>query len=210
LLLGWQTRVMAFQAWFTGLVLCHSSILTTYGVDAFANIALFYCVLMPVGASMSLDRVTGRASGQATTSARLFLRLLQLHMCVVYLTAGLSKARGEQWWNGEAVWRALNMPQFSTFDMSWLANFPWVMLLASWGTLLIETGYPIGIWPARLRPWWLLAIVGMHLGIAVFMRLWLFSALLIVLNVSAFGSEWVERAGRKGRMVLSELTRRYR
>jgi hypothetical protein len=194
LLVGWQSRIMAVQAWFTYLLLSNSSILTNYGVDSFAKIALFYCVVMPVGASVSLDRLTRRVSGEPTTSACFFLRILQLHVCLVYLSAGLAKAQGEQWWNGEAVWRALNEPQFRAFDLTWLADVPWVMMLACWGTLLVETGYCVAIWPTRVRPWWLLAIIGMHLAIAVFMHLWLFSAVLIVLNVSAFGSEWIERA----------------
>lgn len=202
LMVGWQSRIMALQAWLTFLLLSNGGVLTTYGLDSFAKIALFYCVLMPVGSSMSVDRLTGRLSGKPTSSARLFLRVLQLHLCLIYLSAGLGKLQGIQWWNGEAIWRALNTPQFRTFELTWLAEVPWLVKLACWGTLLLETGYCVGIWPARLRPWWLLAIVSMHLAIASLMRLWLFSAALIILNISAFGSEWANWGINKSREWL--------
>jgi hypothetical protein len=41
----------------------------------------------------------------------------------------------------------------------------------------------------------------MHLGIGVFMGLWLFSAVMIVLNVSAFGSDWVGAFARPGEVA---------
>src|SRR5262249_44127809 len=135
LLAGWQSRLMAVLAWFSHLMLLSSGLLTAYGVDEFANIALFYCVLMPVGAAASVDRSTGRLSGNEADTAGPFLRLLQLHVCIVYLAAGVSKAQGDQWWNGEAVWRAVMQPEYCSFDMGWLANVPWVTLLAGWGTL---------------------------------------------------------------------------
>src|SRR5262245_50938929 len=161
LLVGWQTRITAGLAWLAHLTLHGSGHLTAYGVDDFAKIALFYCVLMPTGASLSVARLTGRLSGEPTPSATLFLRLLQLHLCVVYLTAGLAKAQGTQWWNGEAIWRALMQPQFRAFDMEWLARVPWLAMAACWGTLLIEVGYALFIWPRRTRWVWLGATVGL-------------------------------------------------
>jgi hypothetical protein len=196
LLVGWQSRVAAVLAWLSHLMLLNSGLLTAYGVDEFANIALFYCAVMPVGAAVSVDALLEPRSAKRAESAGPFLRLLQLHVCIVYLAAGLSKARGEQWWNGEAIWRAVLQPEYCSFDMGWLANVPWLAVLASWGTLLVEIGYAAFIWPRRTRPIWLLGAVAMHLGIGVFMGLWLFSAAMIVLNVAAFGSDWLGAFGR--------------
>src|SRR5262249_48374950 len=55
LLLGWHTRAAAVVAWLTHLALKVSGGASVYGVDLFANIALFYCVWMPVGHAASLD-----------------------------------------------------------------------------------------------------------------------------------------------------------
>jgi hypothetical protein len=189
LLVGWQARVMALLAWFAHLTLSNTGTLGVYGVDTFANTALFYCVIMPVGESFSLDRKLGCLKGDHTPYARLFLRLLQIHLCFVYLSAGVEKAKGTQWWTGEAIWRSLMQPQFHVFDMSWLAGVPWVAALAAWGTLILEIGYCFFIWPKRIRRLWLLGTIGLHLGIASFLGLWFFAAILIVLNLSAFGSD---------------------
>jgi hypothetical protein len=187
LLVGWHTRPAAVLAWLTHLALTASGSAATYGVDQFAVIALFYCVCMPVGDAASADRCAGRTSGAPSAEARLSLRVLQFHLGVVYLSSGLEKATGEQWRNGEAIWRAVNSPAMEWFDFGWLAHLPWLAVLVCWGTLVVEIGYPLFMaWP-RTRKLWVLATVGLHLGIALTMGLLSFSAMMIVLTVAAFG-----------------------
>jgi hypothetical protein len=43
------------------------------------------------------------------------------------------------------------------------------------------------IWLRSLRPWWVAATVGLHLGIGVTMGLWMFSVMMILMTMSAFG-----------------------
>lgn len=186
LLIGWQTRMAALCAWFTHLAMMMSARATIYGVDSFANIALFYCIFIPVGAAASLDLLAGRISTAPSVSARLGIRLLQIHMCIVYLASGLEKASGIQWWNGEAIWRAVMRPDFARFDFSWLADAPWIALLVCWGTLALEIGYAFLAWPARTRRFWAGSTIAMHVGIAIVLDLVSFSAIMIVLTTSAF------------------------
>ena len=63
---------------------------------------------------------------------------MQIHLCVIYLSAGLEKAMGRQWWNGEAIWQTISQPSFRTFELGWLAQHPFIPMLAGWATLLIE------------------------------------------------------------------------
>jgi hypothetical protein len=186
LLVGWHTRLSAQAAWLAHLALNTSGSTSIYGVDAFANIGLFYCVWMPVGHALSADVHAGRVSGAPSFGARLGLRVVQLHLCIVYFTAGAEKAVGEQWRNGEAVWLAVMQPALGQFDFTWLAGAPWVALLACWGTLVIELGYPVLVWPRRTRKVWAVATIGLHAGIAVFMGLVSFSAVMAVLTLAAF------------------------
>ena len=62
LLLGLRTRVAAVAAWLTHASMNVTGFLSIYGVDEFANIALFYMIWMPVGDEISLDRRTGRST----------------------------------------------------------------------------------------------------------------------------------------------------
>jgi hypothetical protein len=186
LLVGWHTRVAAALAWLTHLAMNESGNACLSGMDQFAHIALFYCVWMPVGHDLSVDRVTGRVSGTPTSVARVALRVLQLHLCVVYFASGIEKASGEQWWNGEAIWRAVMRPDLGQFNFTWLADVPWLAMLAAWATLVVEIGYPFLVWHQDTRQLWILSTVGLHLGIAVTLGLLSFAVIMIVLNVSAF------------------------
>src|ERR1041385_6594954 len=185
LLFGWHTRAAAIAAWLLHLSLKTSGNASAYGVFEFTTIALFYCAVFPAGAAWSVD-ARGKAE-TSTASARLALRVLQIHLCIVYLSSGLEKLSGEQWRNGEAIWRAIMRPSWDPFDLTWLAFHPWIPLLGCWATLAIEIGYGFLAWPRATRRWIVLATIGMHAGIAVTLGLWSFSALMIVYNVATFG-----------------------
>ncbi len=187
LLVGWRTRIAAAVAWLTHLTLMMTANGTNYGADNFGNIFLFYLIWIPSAAALSLDRRAGRVSGTPTPTARLALRVIQLHLCMVYLAGGLIKASGDQWWNGDAIWRSLLLPEYRQFDFSWLAQHEWFARLSGWMVLLVETGYSIFIWPRRTRRLWVIATVAMHLGIALFMGLGVFGAIMIAFTVAAFG-----------------------
>ncbi|HEV3416190.1 MAG TPA: hypothetical protein VG056_05235, partial [Pirellulales bacterium] len=158
--------------------------------------ALFYCMWMPIGGAFSLDRTAVRTTGVPSSIARLGLRVIQIHLCIMYLSCGLEKGAGDDWWNGEAIWCALMRSDLCGFDMSWLASIPLLPKLAGLGTLAIEAGYPIFIWPWRTRTVWALATISLHVGIAIFMRLYTFSAVMGVFTGSVFlisatpGEEW--------------------
>jgi hypothetical protein len=188
LMMGWHSRLAAVIAWFTHLTLMMSDRTPLYGVDDFAHIALFYCVWMPVGHAWSLDVSAGRVSAAPSFAARLGLRVLQIHLCVVYLTSGIEKATSPpyQWWNGELIWMTATSPDYGKLPMEWLANVPWLPLVAGLGALFIELAYAFLVWPKRTRVWMAGSTILLHLGIAVFMGLWSFAAVMIVLTASAW------------------------
>jgi hypothetical protein len=187
LLAGWHTRVWSFLA-----CVCHYTLMGTlsvfaYGVDIFVQMSLFYLMVMPVSRAWSLDLRRGRVTGAPTWATGLSLRVLQLHLCLVYMSAGFEKLLASEWRNGNTLWRSLVQPDFSQFDLTWLAHHPWLVAALAWFTIITESGYFIAMWVPRLRVLWLAAIVGLHLGIGLFLGLWFFGLIMIVLSVSAFG-----------------------
>ncbi len=185
LLIGWCTRAAAIVAWLLQLSLKTSGIASAYGVFEFATIGLFYCAVMPCGDAISADSGSLSAD-RPSAAARLGLRVVQIHLCIVYLTSGLQKAQGEQWRNGEALWRSVLRPRFQSLDLSWLAWYPALPLVMCWATLVIELGYAFLVWPYRTRRAWAMAAIAMHAGIAVMLGLWSFSGVMIVLSAAAF------------------------
>lgn len=187
LLVGWRTRVWAVIAWFLHYAIMGTLRTFTYGVDIFLQIALFYMMFMPVAKAYSFDVWRGRVSPLPSWGVTLSLRVLQIHMCFVYLSAGFEKAIAPDWWDGNVIWRSLVQPDFRQFDLEWLAHSPWIAIALGCSTIILETGYCVAMWIPRVRVLWLAGIVSFHLGIGLFLGLWLFGLVMILLSVSAFG-----------------------
>lgn len=207
LLLGKFTRYAAFIAWALQFTFINTGFMGAYGVETFMHIALCYCVIMPVGAAFSWDKAFSNTVAAESEWHTLSLRVLQLHLCIVYVASGVEKAMGIQWWNGEAIWQALMQGQFARFDMRWMAAYPLLAKIICWGTLLLETGYPLYIWWSRTRPYGYVAIVLLHAGIAIFMGLQLFSCIMIIFNTAAFGWPYLQKAYRSMIQPLRERRR---
>ena len=74
------------------------------------------------------------------------------------------------------------------------------------GSMAVQLAYPVLVW-TRLRVAIVILSELLHLGIAVFLGLWLFSGVMIVLNAAAFGeSIWRMFSARipRARAVLAE------
>jgi hypothetical protein len=180
LALGLHTQFSALLAWGLHLSLLMSGFASFYGVDQIANTFLFYLLIFPSGRAWTYE------SRREKTIPVGCLRVMQAHLCVIYLAAGMEKALGRQWWNGEAIWRAVTQPAFSTCDLSWLARHAWVPTLAGLTTLVVEIGYAVLIWPRRTRRAWCVATIGLHLGLILLMGLVFFSSVMILLTCCLF------------------------
>jgi hypothetical protein len=195
LALGFQTRLSAFLAWGLHISLVTSGAASFYGVDQLANTFLFYLFLFPSGRAWTFASPPVSSHREETIPVGC-LRVMQFHLCVIYLAAGLDKAMGKQWWNGEAIWQTVSQPIFSTLDLSWLAGHSWIPMFAGWTTIVVEIGYVFFVWPRRTRKAWCIATIGLHLGIGLFMGLVFFSSVMILLTVCLFliPEEVLERA----------------
>lgn len=192
LLLGWQTRIAAIATWLLHFIIMNSSILSNYGIDAYAHFVLFYFTWMPIDRGLSLDAYfsTQPERYQWTPFVTISLRIFQLHMAFTYFVAGFGKAMGYMWWNGEAIWQSLMLPEYRQFDLGFFAAYPLIPMILGYATLIIETFYPVGMWIKRLRPYWVLAIVGLHFGIIVFQGLQLFGSIMMALTFCLFGLDY--------------------
>lgn len=187
LCLGLFTRTAAVTAWFLQMSLGTAAGGAKYGADQFGHIALFYLAVVPSGEALSLDRRLGRVQGLPSWRSRLGLRVIQMHLAAAYLGAGVAKALGSQWWDGEAIWRASMLPEYGQLDFSWLAAVPLLPAALGWATMLVEIGYPVLIWPRRTRRVWVGATIAMHASIAACLGLHIFGAMMALLTFAAFG-----------------------
>jgi Vitamin K-dependent gamma-carboxylase len=187
LICGIFCRLSAVLAWLLHLAAVKSAELMTYGMDNFTSIALFYVMIGPLPDRLSLDVLLRNKPMKPAELLGFFHRVLQIHLCIIYFFSGVLKCAGPGWWNGSSIWRALTRPPFDILPVHSIASFSFLLAVAGIATWLLETTYPIFIWPKRTRKIWLAAIIGMHLAIGITMGLYLFSVIMIVLNVAAFG-----------------------
>ena len=196
LVVGLFCRTSAVVAWFLHLCAVKSGGLLSYGVDTFTTIGLFYLMLAPFPDALALDCSLWKAEIKDRHLHGFFRRVLQFHLCAIYFFGGLAKCMGPGWWNGESMWRALTRPPFNVLPrdvvLSWQAALPLIGI----AVCVLETAYPVFIWPKRTRLIWLVAVVCMHIAIGLTMGLYLFALIMIVLNLAAFGPEFLFRERR--------------
>lgn len=187
LVAGLFCRTAAILAWFLHLCAVKSGDLVAYGVDNFTTIALFYLMLSPLPGRWSIDQIR-RAVSAKPQLLGFFRRVLQLHLCIAYFFGGLAKCLGSGWWDGTNLWRSLIQPPFRTLDPELIMRAEPLLPLAGASICLLELSYPVWIWNRRTRASCLICVIVMHAAIAVTMGMYLFSFVMIVLNVAAFGS----------------------
>jgi hypothetical protein len=185
--IGLYCRISSAVVWLLYLCTAKSAELLSYGVDNFTIIGLFYLTIAPLPDSMALDaRWRGILPG-ITTLQGLHRRVLQFHMCIIYFFGGISKCAGRDWWNGVSLWRALTRAPFDIVPPEILIRASFILPLAGILVCVMEATYAIFIWPRKTRFLWFAGVLGMHVGIALMMGMYLFASVMIVLNLAAFG-----------------------
>jgi hypothetical protein len=185
--LGWRTRMMAIVAWLSHFTICNTAMAFGYGVETFMHIGLFYLMFSPCAEYLSLDAKMGRTGqNKMSTQARFMIRVMQIHLCLVYFNAGFAKLQGEDWLNGQAIWYVLGNTNYSQYNLQFLADIPLVTKCISWWTLGIETCFPLFMFWKRTRLFWWINILLLHIGIGVFMGLYMFGLVMILHNIAAF------------------------
>jgi hypothetical protein len=172
-----------------------------FGFDAVLGTFILYLAVTGTGGeSLSVDRWLARRRGcepspSAPVRGTAALRILQLHLCLIYAGAGFSKLLGEPWWNGTAAYFLVANTEFRGISiLESLGESHGLTALSTFVPLWTEILYPALIWPKRLRPLVLILAIGMHLTIAATLGLWEFSLTMIAANLAFIDGAWAKRA----------------
>ena len=197
-MVGLGTRVVLPLALFLQLMYLHRLTGALFGLDQIVTYTTMYLAFTPCGSCFSVDAILARRfqdkreasrywrfllpDDSPSIAANIGTRLLQLHLCVIYLFGGLSKARGETWWDGTAVWYAISNYEYQSLDMTWMSRYPAVISALSNATLFWEVFYCALIWPRVTRPFVLAVAFGVHASIAAFLGMITFGSMMIFAN----------------------------
>jgi uncharacterized membrane protein YphA (DoxX/SURF4 family) len=184
LTIGLATPLAAVTALVGFLCAANRAPLNTFGLDDTLGMLLIPLAIGPAGARLSVDRLLGAGGGVPSVAANIALRLIQVHLCVVYFFSGCGKMLGPSWWEGTALWGAAANVQYRTLDLTWLARHPLVINALTLGTLFWEVAYPALIWPRLTRRLWIAMAVAVHLGIGLAMGMMEFGLAMITANLA--------------------------
>ena len=171
---GYFPRVSALVAYVIHVSFMHRNMGIVYGLDMIATFFLFYLIFAKT------DAPPTRKESWSTMLTSAALRLGQIQVCVIYAFSGWEKLKGMSWWKGEAIWTVFANAQIVRWQMNWMSNFPLIITLATYMTLLWEIYFPALIWLKKLRPWILLGGVALHLAIGIVVFIPYFSTLMII------------------------------
>ncbi len=190
--LGLFSRLTVPLAWGLTLMYCHRLTGALFGLDQVVMMLAMYTMLAPAGAKYSLDSVVRRRIGDRwwlpspapSVATNIAIRLIQVHLCVIYLFGGLSKLRGEMWWEGSALWFAAITYEYQSMDITWIGRYPVLVAILTHATVFWESFYCALVWPKLTRPIMLGMAVFVHGGIALALGMITFGTMMIVANLA--------------------------
>ena len=198
-MVGLWTRVVSILAWIITVAYCHRLTGALFGLDQVNVMLAMYLMIGPSGAAYSVDRWLARRKTPnlgpppALVSANLAIRLIQLHMCIIYLFGGIGKMRGLAWWLGDAFWFSIANYGYQSWDLTWLAASPMLIALITHVTVFWETFYCVLVWPRITRPLMLGLAVVVHGGIALALGMPTFGTAMLIGNLAFVSPYWIKR-----------------
>ncbi|PWJ38014.1 HTTM domain-containing protein [Sediminitomix flava] len=169
----------AIIVWVLNYMLVSTLELYNYGVDFFIN----FLLLVNIG----IHAIDYFSFHQRYYTA--MIRFLQIHLCIVYFFAGLGKALGTDWIDGNAVWSSVNImgTDFIQSISNQLYDYPMIFALIALSVVFLELLYPVLIYYKRIRKITLILVILMHVFIALAMQLHFFGFTMIIFNIICFG-----------------------
>lgn len=199
LTIGFQTRIASVLSFVFCASYANRVIASQFGLDQINMMLALYLMVGPSGAAYSVDRLiarwrAGKPLGlpEPSIMANVAIRLIQIHMCVIYFNAGISKLQGQMWWEGSAIWGAVANLEYQSFDCTWLCNHPYLGAFVTHTTVIWEISFAALVWNRMLRPLVLFVAVPLHLGIAFGMGMITFGFVMLY-GCMAFVEPWVIR-----------------
>jgi hypothetical protein len=210
LMVGWHSRLAAVVVCVLILSFERRASWTFNGGDVLMRIEALFLAISPCGAALSLDqrRRTGRF-WSAQTRPNWPIRLFQIQLSLIYLSAARTKFAGETWTNGTAVSYALRIDDMQRVPLPhWFVTNALAMNAMTWGAMAIELAVGILVWWPRCRPWVLSAGVLLHVMVDVHIQIGIFSYAIFVMYLAWISPETVKhlpdkliRARRRRRKV---------
>jgi hypothetical protein len=140
------------------------------------------------------------------------LLVIMAEACLIYATAGWYKIQGSRWQDGTAVYYPLHLDYFSPWPAlaDALAASGTMVMLVTYGTVLVQVAFPFTLLHRRLKNVLLAAMITEHVVIAVVLGLPFFSLAMIAADAVFLPTTFLRRLGGWAARARGGLLRRAR
>jgi hypothetical protein len=209
---GFLTRITSVLSLVVTLSYIHRAAVLSSDVEPILAMLQFYLCLGPAGAYLSVDRLlrnrrtTAIASSNAlvrpSVPATIALRLIQVHLSVVYLMMALAKLGPvvviseefdfveQPWWGGIAIWQLMARPESRLVDLTGWFNGegagPRLYALNAWthAVVLFELAFGLLIWNRTARPLLFVSSIVMWTSLALVLGNVAFCVMMVVAGLA--------------------------
>ncbi|MDQ0832208.1 hypothetical protein QF032_004052 [Streptomyces achromogenes] len=125
------------------------------------------------------------------------LVVIMVEACLIYATAGWYKIQGSRWQDGTAAYYPLHLDYFSPWPAlaDLLAASGTMVLLATYGTVIVQVAFPFTLFNRRLKNVLLALMIAEHTVIAVLLGLPFFSLAMIATDSVFLPTPFLHRVG---------------
>ena len=199
LIFGLRSRLAAFLSWCLLVSLQVRNPEVQDASDHIIRMGLFFAMFLPIGARYSLDAHFNPPKEHKESVFSVASIAITLQVLFIYVFAIVTRT-GPQWWDGSALYMAFHLDQLISSTGLMLRQFPEVLKIGTYGTMLVEVLGPIlllmPVWQTYTRMLALMLLWGLHLGIATFMALGTFpyiSIAILFIFIPASWWEWLQQ-----------------
>jgi hypothetical protein len=199
MIVGFCTPIAALFTWLAILSIRSRNLTMTDGTEFVLQFALMYLSFTDSGQVLSVDRQLKLRDKiwkkVLPVLSRAFwpLRMIQLHVLIIYFVAGASKSLGTQFWDGSFLSIALMNKNYARWDLGFLHASSFCILLSKIISWLIPIGeflLPFLLLNRRTVKFAVFAGVLFHLAILIFLKLSYFPVVMVACYLTFLPASW--------------------
>jgi hypothetical protein len=194
LLIGFLPRFQSVCVfvWFASFE--HRNLIMFDGQDNLFRVMAFLMIFLPTDRFLAVDQLIFRRPPTGPLPPWP-LRLVQIEMCVLYISCVIEKAREGDWTRGEAVYYAARLDDF--FGKYWIPEFLFHSIeigkFLCWAVIVVEILIPLFVWFEPTRRLGILLGLGLHGGLQYGMFIHVFQWLMMTgLMTFCKPKDWVD------------------
>lgn len=188
LMCGLFTRWSALGTYFGVIYFLIWNPVVTYHADLIYHATAFVILFLPIGKSLSIDRLRQTKCDTKCDEEEKVPRLVNNLVLLfgagfMYFDSAVYKIESSFWLDGLGFWLPASFPSFSYFDWNALLNQKLLVQFAGYLTLFYEILFIFLIWFAQARM--VLFVIGvlLHLGIAIVLPIPLFGLVMVAILI---------------------------